>query len=81
MPCLARDLPPLQIQRPRRFCDELEELDLVEPVRADLTRAAGGKSSLTGFIGPFANVGRRNVAGAGAVGLGDTRHRAVYRAR
>jgi len=39
-----------QFQRTQAFCKKLKELDLFEPMQAQVTLAGGGKLSLTGFM-------------------------------
>ena len=39
-----------QFQRTQAFCRKLKELDLFEPMQAQVTLAGGGKLSLTGFM-------------------------------
>lgn len=59
----------------------LDHCWIVAPVIGESTTI--GEYTFVGInatIGPFANIGRSNVIGAGAVVLGDTRDRAVYRA-
>jgi len=40
----------VQFQRTNAFCQKLRELDLLEPMRADVTLQTGEKLSLTGFM-------------------------------
>lgn len=40
----------VQFQRTNAFCQKLKELDLLEPMRADVTLTNGEKLSLTGFM-------------------------------
>jgi hypothetical protein len=40
-----------QFERTRQFCKRLQELDLLEPMQADVTTPAGERFSLTGFQG------------------------------
>ena len=46
-----------QFQRTQAFCKKLRELDLLEPMQAQITLASGGRVSLTGFMG----VGRERL--------------------
>lgn len=40
----------IQFQRTQIFCDKLQELDLLEPMRAQFEPRAGGRVSLSGFM-------------------------------